>query len=176
MDGITISRRALLAGAVGVAGAAALRRTGVAQTPAPADPTKVPGRLLSALGGRAPFERPRRVVQGAYQGISLTPLQDLYGIVTPSDLHYERHHAGVPAVDPHRYKLLIHGMVERPTVFDLERCDAFRRSRGSRSSSVPATGLRRTATSSRISRRSSSTDSRARANGPGSPSPRCSAR
>src|SRR5438552_2771628 len=27
--------------------------------------------------------------------------------------------AGVPAIDPHRYKLLIHGMVERPTVFDL---------------------------------------------------------
>lgn len=125
MDRITISRRALLAGAVGAAGAAALRRTGVAQAPAPADPTKVPGRLLSAVGGRSPFERPRRVVQGAYQGISLTPLQDLCGIVTPSDLHYERHHAGVPAIDPHRYKLLIHGMVERPTVFDLEALRRF---------------------------------------------------
>ena len=32
--------------------------------------------------------------------ISLTPLQDLDGIITPNGLHYERHHAGVPAIDP----------------------------------------------------------------------------
>ena len=113
MDRATISRRALLVGAVGVAGAAALRQTGFAQTPPPPppppapDPTKVPGRPLSDLGQRASFERPRRVVAGIDQGISLTPLQDLSGIITPSDLHYERHHAGVPAIDPHRYKLLM---------------------------------------------------------------------
>jgi sulfane dehydrogenase subunit SoxC len=91
----------------------------------PRDATKVPGHPLSALGQRSPFERPRRVVGGAYQGASLTPLQDLRGIVTPSDLHYERHHAGVPSMDPQRYKLLIHGMVERPTVFDLESLRRF---------------------------------------------------
>jgi sulfane dehydrogenase subunit SoxC len=42
-------------------------------------------------------------------------------------LHFERHHAGVPAIDPKRYKLLIHGMVERPMVFrlaDLKRYPA----------------------------------------------------
>ena len=120
-----ISRRALLAGAVGAAGAAVLSRSGVAQTPAPSDPTKVPGRPLSDLGQRAAFERPRRVVAGIDQGISLTPLQDLSGIITPADLHYERHHAGVPTIDPHRYKLLVHGMVERPTVFDLEALRRF---------------------------------------------------
>ncbi len=53
------------------------------------------------------------------------PLQDLWGIVTPSDLHYQRHHAGVPSIEPHRYKLLVHGMVERPTVFDLESLRRF---------------------------------------------------
>ena len=125
MNHTTISRRALLAGAVGSVGAAALSRSGLSQTPAAPDPTKVPGRPLSDLGQRAPFEQPRRVVAGVDQGISLTPLQDLSGIVTPSDLHYERHHAGVPAIDPHRYKLLIHGMVERPTVFDLESLRRF---------------------------------------------------
>ena len=116
MTDASISRRALLAGAAGALGSDALRRAGLAQTP---DPTKVPGQPTSALGQRSPFERPRRIASGSGQGISLTPLQDLCGIVTPADLHFERHHAGIPTVDPHRYKLLIHGMVERPLVFDL---------------------------------------------------------
>ena len=116
MTDAPISRRALLAGAAGALGSDALRRAGLAQTP---DPTKVPGQPTSALGQRSPFERPRRIASGSGQGISLTPLQDLCGIVTPPDLHFERHHAGIPTVDPHRYKLLIHGMVERPLVFDL---------------------------------------------------------
>src|SRR5436190_24065220 len=117
MTDAPISRRALLAGAAGALGSDALRRAGLAQTP---DPTKVPGQPTSALGQRSPFERPRRIPSGSGQGISLTPLQDLCGIVTPADLHFERHHAGIPAIDPQRYKLLVHGMVERPTMFDLE--------------------------------------------------------
>ena len=125
MDRVTISRRGLLAGVAGAAGVAVLDRLGMAQGEVPPDATKVPGHPLSALGQRSPFERPRRVVGGAYQGASLTPLQDLRGIVTPADLHYERHHAGVPSIDPQRYKLLIHGMVERPTVFDLESLRRF---------------------------------------------------
>jgi len=117
-----ISRRALLAGAAGALGAQALERAG---HPVPQDPTKVPGAPVSPLGQRSPFERPRRVPVGTGQGISLTPLQNLSGIVTPADLHFERHHAGVPAIDPQRYKLLIHGMVERPTMFDLEALKRF---------------------------------------------------
>src|SRR5437867_3464876 len=115
-----ISRRALLAGATGALGAHALRVTKLAQ-----DPTKVPGSAVTPLGERSPFERPRRIPLGNGQGISYTPLQDCCGIVTPADLHFERHHAGVPAIDPQRYKLLVHGMVERPTVFDLEALKRF---------------------------------------------------
>src|SRR5213592_4743003 len=115
-----ISRRALLAGATGALGAHALRVTKLAQ-----DPTKVPGSAVTPLGERSPFERPRRIPLGNGQGISYTPLQDCCGIVTPADLHFERHHAGLPAIDPQRYKLLIHGMVERPTVFDLEALKRF---------------------------------------------------
>src|SRR5438093_8819479 len=119
MSRVSLSRRRLLAGAAGAVGIAVLQRVALTQIEVPPDATKVPGRPLSALGQRSPFERPRRLVSGVNQGSSLTPLQDLCGIVTPADLHFERHHAGVPAIDPHRYKLLIHGMVERPTVFDL---------------------------------------------------------
>src|SRR5690349_5961510 len=124
MTDAPITRRAWLAGAAGVLGAQVLPQA--PSTPAvPPDPTKLPGAPLSPLGQRSPFERPRRIPMGSGQGISLTPLQDLCGIVTPADLHFERHHAGVPALDRQRYKLLIHGMVERPLVFDLAALKRF---------------------------------------------------
>ncbi len=132
MTDARISRRALLAAAAGALGAEAMAQAGLTQRPdaprgpaVPPDPTKVPGSPTSQLGQRSPFVRPRRIPIGSTQGSSLTPLQDLCGIVTPADLHFERHHAGVPAIDPQRYKLLIHGMVERPTEFDLAALTRF---------------------------------------------------
>jgi sulfane dehydrogenase subunit SoxC len=128
MTDVPISRRSLIAGAAGALGAHALQQAGLGREPGapapavPPDPTKVPGAPMRALGQRSPFEQPQRIVT---QDSSLTPLQDLYGIITPADLHFERHHAGVPAIDPQRYKLLIHGMVERPMVFDLEALKRF---------------------------------------------------
>ena len=120
-----LSRRQLLAGAAGAVGSAALAQSLGAQGSAAPDPTKVPGQPLSDVGRRAPSEHPRRVLSGANPGVSATPLQDLDGIITPSDLHFVVTHGGVPAIDPHRFKLLIHGMVERPTVFDLEALRRF---------------------------------------------------
>ena len=125
MDPATITRRKLVAGAAATLGLAMLRQTALSQVGVSPDPTKVPGRPASELGRRAASEQLKRIVGGARQEISLTPLQDLTGIVTPSDLHYERHHAGVPNIDPQRYKLLIHGMVDRPMVFDLEALRRF---------------------------------------------------
>jgi sulfane dehydrogenase subunit SoxC len=49
-----------------------------------------------------------------------TPLQDLHGIITPNGLHFERHHAGVPTIDPDRHRLIVHGLVERPLVFTMD--------------------------------------------------------
>src|SRR5213593_1709360 len=130
MTDAPISRRVLLASVAGTLGALALDRAGMAQVPGqaptvPPDPTRVPGAPLSEVGQRSAFERPRRIAVGSGQGSSLAPLQDLVGIVTPADLHFERHHAGVPVIDPQRYKLLIHGMVERPQVFDLDALKRF---------------------------------------------------
>jgi sulfane dehydrogenase subunit SoxC len=121
-----VSRRDLLAGAAGVVAAGA---AGVAQSQdAPADPSKVRGRPSRALGQRAATEKPQRQPRGATS--SGTPHQDLYGTITPSDLHFERHHGGVPEIDPKNYSLLVHGMVERPTIFtlaDLKRFPAVSR-------------------------------------------------
>ncbi|MFL6837836.1 MAG: molybdopterin-dependent oxidoreductase, partial [Bradyrhizobium sp.] len=49
-----------------------------------------------------------------------TPLQDLDGIITPNGLFYERHHGGVPTIDPAQHRLMLHGMVDRPLVFTME--------------------------------------------------------
>ncbi|HET9961223.1 MAG TPA: sulfite dehydrogenase [Nitrospiraceae bacterium] len=100
------------------------------------DPMRTPGSLPRPYGERSSFEKLNRL-GGAGPGAphgwganapnnfnSLTPLQDLHGIITPSSLHFERHHNGVPTIDPARHRLLIHGLVERPlmlTMSDLER-------------------------------------------------------
>jgi sulfane dehydrogenase subunit SoxC len=80
------------------------------------------GAPMRPYGERSPFEKSVRVSNSPLKttGASLTPLQDLSGTITPSALHYERHHSGVPAIDPEKHELLIHGLVERPLVFKVE--------------------------------------------------------
>jgi sulfane dehydrogenase subunit SoxC len=53
-------------------------------------------------------------------GASRTPHHLLDGTITPNGLHFERHHSGIPEIDPERHRLLIHGLVKRPLVFTLE--------------------------------------------------------
>jgi sulfane dehydrogenase subunit SoxC len=96
--------------------------------PAPDDPTKLPGLPASAYGQRARFETTARTVYPANASltvVSFTPLQDLHGIITPSSLHYERHHAGIPDIDPAKHRLLIHGMVKRPLILTIEELKRF---------------------------------------------------
>lgn len=57
--------------------------------------------------------------------ISFTPLQDLSGTITPNGLFFERHHAGVPEIDPQAHKLAVHGLVETPLVFSVEELKRF---------------------------------------------------
>lgn len=86
------------------------------------DPTKKIGPGPSKLGKRSLFEHPVRKPSNIS---SRTPLQDLYSTITPSDLHFERHHAGVPVIDPEKYELLIHGMVDKPMKFTLRDLKRF---------------------------------------------------
>ena len=109
-----VTRRDLIAGA---AGAMALSQTARSEAQAPTDPSKVRGKPPRANGERAATAKVQRLVRGGTS--SGTPHQDLMGTITPSDLHFERHHGGVPEIDPASYSLLIHGMVDRPTIFTL---------------------------------------------------------
>jgi sulfane dehydrogenase subunit SoxC len=92
------------------------------QVAVPDDPTRVPGAPPRPYGVRSPFERSTRL---ARVSSSLTPLQDLCGIITPSALHFERHHNGVPVIDPARHRLLVHGLVGRPMMFTLDDLKRF---------------------------------------------------
>ena len=51
---------------------------------------------------------------------SMTPLQDQHGIVTPNGLIFERHHAGIPDIDPSAHRLVVHGMVKQPLMFTMD--------------------------------------------------------
>ena len=128
MSNKKITRRALLGGVVAAAVIpvkpifAGHIQKGLSMEELPEDPTKVIGPGPSAVGQRASFEAPVRKFS---ETSSRTPLQDFYGTITPSDLHYERHHAGVPKIDPKNYELVIHGMVERPMKFSLDDLKRF---------------------------------------------------
>lgn len=118
-----VTRRELL---VRTAGAMALGAQTQAQsqsTPPATDPTRVRGKAARPVGQRAPSAQLQRTARGATA--SATPHQDLMGIITPSDLHFERHHAGVPEIDPQQYRLLVHGMVDRPMIFTLDDLKRF---------------------------------------------------
>jgi sulfane dehydrogenase subunit SoxC len=53
-------------------------------------------------------------------GVSWSPLHELQGTITPNGLHFERHHNGVPDIDPAQHELLIDGLVERPLKFTID--------------------------------------------------------
>jgi sulfane dehydrogenase subunit SoxC len=56
--------------------------------------------------------------------VSFCPLQGLFGIITPSGLHFERHHQGWWDIDPTKHRLMINGsdekMVKKSMVFTMD--------------------------------------------------------
>src|SRR5215216_6369480 len=117
---------ALSAGLVAAAGvkSAAAAETRSADLPSW---SKAPGTPMRTYGTPSPFEEPvKRIVASGYPkispgtGSSLTPLQALEGTITPSGLHFERHHSGVPDIDPLHHHLIVHGLVRRPLKFSLD--------------------------------------------------------
>ena len=75
-------------------------------------PTRL-GKPVSGYGERAQYEKASRLRPNTptpEEASSLTPLADSHGILTPSALHFERHHSGVPNLDPANHELLVHGL------------------------------------------------------------------
>jgi sulfane dehydrogenase subunit SoxC len=97
-------------------------------------PGLAPGQQFDAIYGvRSRYENAGRIggigafstgsdgkVVRPYIG-GLTPIQSLIGIITPASLHFHNSHGYLPPdIDPHQHRFLIHGMVDRPTVFTME--------------------------------------------------------
>ena len=120
------TRRAFLTGATSMLGAAAAH---VLLAPflghaadVPDDSTGSPGQRQRNMGGAHHSNAPSGWPDHSGRA---PPLQDLHGIVTPSALHFERHHNGVPLIDPARHRLLVHGLVERPLLFTIDELKRF---------------------------------------------------
>ncbi|BBA32555.1 sulfite oxidase SoxC [Methylocaldum marinum] len=122
-DGGLLDRRLFLKKGLSFgAGAALVGRPFRASADEPPPWMKTPGEPFTNYGVPSPHEKEaiRWISANSAapgNGISWTPLHKLEGIVTPNGLHFERHHNGVPQIDPHRHRLLIHGLVENPLSF-----------------------------------------------------------
>jgi sulfane dehydrogenase subunit SoxC len=127
-DETRVTRRALLAGAALTAGGVLLDRLPLGAAPAElpgADPSLVPGRPTTATSARSPFETPSRAPAGILTGPAYSQIHEFTGTITPNDLVFERHHGGVAIIDPKKYKLLVHGLVDRSMVFTLDDLKRF---------------------------------------------------
>ncbi len=173
-----LDRRIFLKQGVALLGAGGLVATAsdavrAAEPPGAPSPAPSPGEGMSDYGHPAKYESKvkRTLIRSqpgtTGSGASRTPLEMLEGTLTPSGLHFERHHSGVPDIDPNTHRVLIHGMVKRP--LDLHRRRAARDTRWCRASiswSARATAARCTGRRRRRSRAGRSTVSSPAASGP----------
>lgn len=127
LDRRLLLKQGLVFGAVAWMPAQAAAAGGpVEQTPETRPPwMRVPGAEFSHYGAPARHEKevarfpaPNRVQRNS--GASWTPLHFLEGTITPSGLHFERHHNGVPDIDPDAHRLLVHGLVNRALTFGID--------------------------------------------------------
>ncbi|NVO13160.1 MAG: sulfite dehydrogenase [Rhodoplanes sp.] len=133
-----VSRRSLLGRGLALGGAAALAGAGGAKAAESGNPQNLPpnvpewsktlgdGVAVRAYGKPSKHEAHviRRDVEwltaSRESSVSFTPLHELDGIITPNGLCFERHHSGIAELDPHDYRLMIHGLVDKPLMFTLE--------------------------------------------------------
>ena len=112
----------------GASGLAALSASSAqaADLPPMSPGMQFPGAGMSGYGNPARYENKviRTLIQSkpgtTGSGASRTPIDALDGMITPNGLHFERHHSGVPDIDPDQHRLLIHGLVKRPLVFRVD--------------------------------------------------------
>ena len=125
-----LDRRRFLTAGAGLAAAAAGASRANAETknpPAIPEWTKQlgPGVGDKPYGVPSPHEKHvvRRTVDwltaSKESSVSFTPIAEQTGIITPSGLHFERHHAGRADIDPAQHRLVVHGLVEREMIFTM---------------------------------------------------------
>src|SRR5207237_6121602 len=125
-----INRRALLGRGIAFAGAttagASAAFTSAGAEPLPVDPWSL------ATGSPIPsYETPSKYEKHVVRTLTnpnheprtsnaRTPHHLLNGTITPNGLHFVVSRTGFPDIDPAKHRLVIHGLVKQPLVFDLE--------------------------------------------------------
>ena len=88
--------------------------------PVATNPYGVPSKYESQLLRR---ESPGLARVGG-ASVSFCPLQGLFGIITPSGLHFERHHQGWHDIDPSKHRLMVNGsdasLLKKPKVYTMD--------------------------------------------------------
>ncbi len=121
-----LDRRLFLQRSLELGAGAGLLLTGMDASGAELQPwQKTPGAPFSHYGQPSPHEKEAiRWVSAntaaAGNGISWTPLHKLEGMITPNGLHFERHHHGVPQINPDRHRLNLHGLFRNPVSFSVD--------------------------------------------------------
>ncbi len=130
-----IARRRFLRRSLALGGAlTAASAAGVAAAQAPDPVLQLPehaktlGQPVAARGYGMPSKHESNVQRRESPGLTRTslssiafaPLQSLFGIITPSGVHFERHHAGWYDVDPAQHRLMIHGLVRQAKVYTVD--------------------------------------------------------
>jgi sulfane dehydrogenase subunit SoxC len=133
---VRAGRRGFLSGAVAAAASAMVTGRALAAD----DPeiinlpahSKGLGQPVAARGYGLPSEWEKNLQRRESPGltrvsqssVSFCPLQGLFGIITPSGLHFERHHQGWWDIDPSKHRLMVNGsddtMLKRPMVFNMD--------------------------------------------------------
>lgn len=133
-------RRGFLAGALASAAAAASAQAQSNPVSGQGDPnilelpahSKALGQSVAALGYGVPSVHEKNLQRRESPGltrvsqasVSFAPLQGLFGIITPSGLHFERHHQGWWDIEPDKHRFMVHGsdeaMLRKPMVFTMD--------------------------------------------------------
>jgi sulfane dehydrogenase subunit SoxC len=129
-----LDRRALLRGGAAMAGAIG---AAVASRASAADAKADGGLLQEPPWSREPgelvppYQTPSRFEEKVVRILSnpkgeprtqhaRTPHHLLNGTITPNGLHFTIVHEGIPDIDPGQHKLVIHGLVKQPKLWNLE--------------------------------------------------------
>ena len=86
------------------------------------------GQPVAARGYGLPSEHEKNLQRRESPGltrvpqasVAFAPLQGMFGIITPSGLHFERHHQGWWDIDPRQHRLMLMGMVREPKVYTMD--------------------------------------------------------
>jgi sulfane dehydrogenase subunit SoxC len=96
------------------------------------DWTLYPGSDALEYGELSRFEagRVKKLVGGLAGGRTATsagrtPLHQLMGTITPSGLHFEVTHHGIPDINPDQHQLVMHGMVKQPLKWGIENLENY---------------------------------------------------